>query len=226
MNLRERFGIDDRRQRQVTWLLEIGLVGMFFIGLDRGNMGIVVNTGVALAVTQLPPVLGRDLGVPMDPGLVLWITGAVFLHAFGTIGLPGSITTPYQSLWWYDHLTHGLSASIVAAVGYASARAIDVHRDDVYFPPKFTFVFILLFVLAFGVFWEVIEFGVSKLGALLGGGAVLTQYGLEDTMFDLVFDLVGAVIVAIWGTARLSGVVDALADRLDARGRRPGRNDD
>ena len=220
MNLRDRLGIGDRRQRQVTWFLEIGLIGMFFIGLDRGNTGIVVNTGVALAVTQLPPVLERDLGIPMDPGLVLWITLAVFLHAFGTVGLPGSLTTPYRSLWWYDHLTHALSASIVAAVGYASARAIDVHRDDVSLPPKFMAVFILLFVLAFGVFWEVIEFAIGKLGALLGGAAVLTQYGLEDTMLDLVFDLVGAVIVALWGTARLSGVVDALADRLDARGPR------
>lgn len=226
MNLRERLGIGDQRQRQITWLLEIGLIGMFFIGLDRANTGIIVNTGVALVVAQLPPVLERDLGIPMDPGLVLWITLAVFLHAFGTVGLPGgSPLTPYQSLWWYDHLTHALSASIVAAVGYASARALDVHREDVYLPPKFTFAFILLFVLAFGVFWEVIEFAVGKLGAVLGG-RVLTQYGLEDTMLDLVFDLVGAVIVATWGTARLSGVVDALADRLDTRRPRSGRNDD
>jgi len=45
---------------------------------------------------------------------------------------------------------------------------------------------------------------------------VLTQYGLEDTMLDLIFDTAGAAVVAIWGGARLSGVVTALAERFDA----------
>jgi len=76
------------RQRQLTYLMEIGLVGMLFVGIERGNGGIVINTGVALAVTQLPPLLERDYEIPMDPRLTLWITTAVFLHAFGTVGLP------------------------------------------------------------------------------------------------------------------------------------------
>ncbi|EMA44146.1 hypothetical protein [Halococcus saccharolyticus] len=216
MNLRDRIGITERRQRQLTWAMEVGLVGMFFIGLDRGTTGIVVNTGIALLVTRLPSVLEHDFGIPMDPGLTLWITSAVFLHAFGTVGLPGSPLTPYQSVWWYDHLTHGLSASVVAAVGYAAVRALDVHSDEVSYPPEFTVVFVFLFVLAFGVLWEVIEFTVAELAAVLGTGSVLTQYGLEDTMLDLIFDTVGAAVVAIWGGARLSGVVSALADRFDA----------
>jgi hypothetical protein len=135
-------------------------------------------------------VLERDLGVPMDAGLVLWITAAVFFRAFGTGDLPSSPTTPYQSLWRYDHVTHALSASIVAAVGYASARAVDVYCEDVSLPSRFAFAFVLLFVLAFGVFWEVIEFVVVVLGTLLGG-ATLTQYDLGDTMLNLVFDLGG-----------------------------------
>jgi hypothetical protein len=135
-------------------------------------------------------VLERDLGVPMDAGLVLWITAAVSFRAFGTGDLPGSPTTPYQSLWRYDHVTHALSASIVAAVGYASARAVDVYCEDVSLPSRFAFAFVLLFVLAFGVFWEVIEFVVVVLGTLLGG-ATLTQYDLGDTMLNLVFDLGG-----------------------------------
>jgi hypothetical protein len=225
MRIRDRLGIGTGRQRRLAWALEVGLVGMLLLGIVRGRVGIVVNSTIALAVTQLPPVLERDLGIPMDPGLVLWITAAVFLHVFGTVGFPGSPATPYQSLWWYDHLTHALSASIVAAVGYASARAVDVHRADVYLPPTFTFVFILLFVLAFGVLWEVLEFAVGGLGTYLGA-TILTQYGLEDTMLDLVFDLVGAVIVATWGGTRLSGVVEALVARLDARRARLGGDED
>lgn len=217
MNLRDRLGISQRRQRHLAWLMELSLVGMFFIGLDRGDTGIVVNTGVALAVTQLPAVLEREYDIAMDAGLTLWITAAVFLHGFGTVGLPGSPLSPYQSIWWWDHLTHALSASVIAAVGYATARALDLHSDDVHLPSRFMFVFILLFVLAFGVFWEILEFAIAQAGPLFGLGSddVLTQYGFEDTMFDLVFNTIGAVIVAVWGTAHLNDLVGSIAARLD-----------
>ena len=219
MRVRDYLGISARRQRQVTWIMEVSLVGIFLVGLLEGNTKVVVNTLLALAVTRLPGLLQRDFGLPMDAGLTLWITAAVFLHAFGSVGLPGTALSPYQSFWWYDHVTHALSASVVAAAGYATVRALDVHSDDVHFPREFMVLFIFLFVLAFGVFWEVIEFTVSELSSVLGSGSILTQYGLEDTMLDLVFDTVGAAVVAVWGGARLSGVAQALAARLDSQRR-------
>jgi hypothetical protein len=36
-----------------------------------------------------------------------------------------------------------------------------------------------------------------------------------DTMLDLLFNAIGGVLVAIWGTAYLSDVVGALATRFD-----------
>ncbi|MFB6170746.1 MAG: hypothetical protein ABEJ06_06315 [Haloarculaceae archaeon] len=230
MRIRDVLGISRKRQRQVVRLMETSLVGMFFIGLYLGSTGIVVNCAVGLGVTKLPGLLERDYGIPMDAGLTLWITAAVFLHALGTIPLPADVValvgtvppgaeraTLYGVGGWWDHLTHALSASVVAGAGYAAIRALDEHSDAIDVPPRFTFVFVLLFVLAFGVFWEVIEFTVSELAQVAGVGSALTQYGLEDTMRDLVFDTVGAVVVAIWGTGHLTGVVDALRRRMDAR---------
>jgi hypothetical protein len=162
-------------------------------------------------------MLERDYDIPMDAGLTLWITSAVFLHGLGTVGLPWSGASFYQTVWWWDHLTHALSSSVVAAVGYATTRALDRHSEAIYLPPRFTFVFVLLFVLAFGVLWEVVEFALGGLASILGSGNVLTQYGLGDTMLDLVFDTVGAVVVATWGTAHLTGVVGAIQDRIEAR---------
>jgi hypothetical protein len=217
VKLRDWLGISADWQRRLTYGMELALVGILFIGLDRGNTGIIVNTAVALGVTQLPPILRRDYGIPMDTGLTLWITSAVFLHALGTVGLPGAGVSFYKSTWWWDHLTHALSSSIVAAVGYATARSFHEHSEEVNLPPKFMFVFILLFVLAFGVLWEVIEFTLGELATVLGAGSVLTQYGLEDTMLDLIFDTAGAIIVAVWGTAHLSGIVDAIGEYVATR---------
>jgi hypothetical protein len=239
VRLRERVGLSPRTQHALVWLMEAGLVGMLLVGLWLRHPGIVVNTGVALLVAQLPPILQRDYGIPMDLGLTLWITGAVFLHALGTIPLPvwlvdvvaappadARYATLYASEGWWDHLTHGLSASVVAGVGYATARALDEYADGVRFPDRFIFVYIVLFVVAFGVLWEVLEFGLSEAAAALGGGSVLTQYGLSDTMLDLVFDTVGAVVVGLWGTAHLNDVASAIGRRFEADTRtgRSGRD--
>ncbi|UPM42772.1 hypothetical protein [Halocatena salina] len=209
--------LGDRLERRLVWVMQVGLVGMFFIGLDRRNTGIIVNSLIGLAVAQLPPLMERDYDIPMDPTLTLWITVAVFFHALGTVGIPGADLSFYRSVWWWDHLTHALSASVVAAAGYATVRAIDLHTDKIHLPSKFMFVFLLLFVLAFGVLWEVLEFVVSEAARVVGGEPILTQYGLEDTMLDLVFNAVGAIVVALWGTAYLSGVVGALAEQFDDR---------
>ena len=213
MRVRDKLHVSERQQEYLTRAMELSLVGIFFIGLERGNLGIVVNAAIAFLITFLPAILERDYEIPMDAGLSLWITTAVFLHAVGTLG-------PYsnETFWWWDHMTHMLSSSLVAAIGYATTRAIDRHSDDIYLPPNFMFVFILLFTVAFGVIWEVIEFALGGLSTVVGA-SVLTQYGLEDTMLDLMFDTLGGIVVAVWGTAYLSDVVGALTSRLDGRGR-------
>ena len=218
MRVRDTIGLNASHQRRLTHAMQVVLVGLLFVGLERRSLGVVVNASIGLGVTYLPALLERDYEVPMDAGLTLWITTAVFLHSLGTVGIPGVGRSFYNSIWWWDHLTHTLSSTIVAATGYATARAIGEHTSDIYLPERFMFVFILLFVLAFGVFWEVIEFAVGGLSATLGSGSILTQYGLEDTMLDLLFDALGGVIVALWGTAYLTDVVGAISDRLEGQG--------
>jgi len=228
MRIRDFLGISQRRQAQLTRVMEVSLVGMLFIGLFVNSPGIVVNAGVGILVTQLVPALERDYGIPMDPALVLWITAAVFLHALGTIPLPadwvdavGSVeagqtrASLYKSSGWWDHMTHALSSSVVAAAGYSTVRALDEHDDGIVIPPRFVFVFIVLFVLAFGVLWEVLEFAIGGAAELFGTGSVLTQYGVEDTLLDLVYNSLGAVVVGVWGTAYLTDVVGAIETRLE-----------
>nr|WP_231185060.1 hypothetical protein [Haladaptatus sp. DYF46] len=200
--------LSDRQQRRLVRALQVVLVGVLAFGVYRANIGIIVNTAVALALMELPAVLERDYRLPIDAGLTLWIVVPVFLHAIGTVGL-------YHSIGLWDQLTHTLSSSLVAAAGYTTVRALDIHADSVYLPKTFMVLFILLFTLAFGVLWELLEFGLDGLATTLGTASVLSQYSLENTMLDLVFDSVGGIIVAIWGAAHLSNVSDAVAARFD-----------
>jgi hypothetical protein len=216
VRIRDRLGITEHRQKQLTWFFQVIMAGVLLVGIWGREIPIIVNAGGALLIAQLVPLLERDYDVPLDAGLTLWITSAVFLHAFGTIGIPGGDSF-YRTIWWWDHMTHALSASVVAAVGYATVRAIDEHSDAVSLPSKFVFVFILLFVLAFGVLWEVLEFVIGLAADELGAQTVLTQYGLTDSLMDLVFNTMGAVVVATWGTAHLQDVAGYIEKRLDER---------
>lgn len=205
--LRDRLDISEVTQTRLTRLMQLVLVGILVLGVVRGSLTTIVNAGAALAVTWLPAVMERDYNIPLDAGLTLWITSAVFLHAVGALG-------PYRSVWWWDHVTHTLSASIVGGAGYTAVRAFDEHSDEVHVPSEFTFVFVLLFVLAFGVYWEVLEYLLGVVTEAFGSGKILTQYGLEDTMMDLLFDAAGGVIVAIWGTVHLTDLVGAVTERF------------
>jgi len=199
-------------QRATSRGMQVAIAVILLVGLFTRNLSIIVNAGLALLVTFLPAVLRRDYRIPLNAGLTLWITTALFLHTLGMLGL-------YSDVWWWDHATHTLSATIIAAIGYTTTRALDIYSDALYIPPRFMAVFILLFTIAIGVFWEVLEFSVRIGADALALDPVLIQYGLSDSLLDLVFDAVGAVIVAFFGTQVFSDVVDVLVDYIDrARG--------
>ncbi|WP_436908680.1 hypothetical protein [Halosimplex marinum] len=194
------------------------MFGVLGVGIWTGDLGIAVNAGVGLLATFLPAVLDRDLDVTMDAGLVLWIAVAMFLHAFGTLPLPGlGFSTLYSETWWWDHVTHTLSASLVAGVAYTAARAVDDRSEAIHFPPQFLFAYLLVFVVAFGVLWELLEFYITVVSGLIGDETILTQYGLDDTVLDIVYDTLGGVLVAAFGAAHLNGLSDQLVARFEER---------
>ena len=68
--------------------------------------------------------------------------------------------------------------------------------------------------MAFGVLRELLEFYVGVVSQLLGSEEVLTQYGLDDSVLDLMYDALGGAIVAVFGNVHLTGLADQLAARL------------
>ena len=206
--IRDRLDAPDALVRRISQVMQLALAVLLLFGLVRRDLTTVVNAGVALGITFLPAVLERDAKLPIEPGLVFWLTAAVFLHAIGSAGLYGVVGQ-------WDSLTHTISASIVAAAGYAVVRAIDLHSDEVYLPAPMLFAFILVFVLAFGVVWELLEFAIDESARLLGLQAVVAQYGLSDTIVDLVYDGFGAVVAAVWGSFYLTDLSQRIAGRLE-----------
>ncbi len=109
-----------------------------------------------------------------------------------------------------------MSASLVAGVGYTAARAIDLHSHDIHIPRRLYLVFIFVVVLTFGVIWELIEFGLDLTADATGVTMPLAQHGLDDTVRDLVFNSLGALLVAVFGHVHLSDLADAVRVRFIA----------
>lgn len=190
-------------QRAAVRTMQAGMGVIVAYALVRTEWTLLVNSVVPLAVTFLPALLRREYGYTMDPLLVLWVTLASALHAAGAVGF-------YGAVGWYDSLTHTVSASLVAVVGYAVARAAERHTGGVSFNDTFRVAFVLLFVLAAGVVWELLEFASGGLALLVGGEAVLAQYGAADIAKDLLFDAVGGLLVAGWSSGRFDGLAHAV----------------
>ena len=188
-----------RTQRRLTGGMQAVLAGIVVYGVVAGEPKAITNGSISLAITAVPALLERNYRIPLDPWLGLWITLAVFLHTMGSAGL-------YAQLEWWDHLTHAMSASLVAGVGYTFARAVDLHSDRIHLPRQFFFVYVLVVVLSFGVLWELFEFGLDIAADATGITMPLAQHGLDDTVRDLMFNSLGALVVATFGQAHLTGV--------------------
>lgn len=198
-----------QNQRRITFGMQIVLFGLVGFGAIDGNPKTIINGGIAFLMTFLPALLERNYGLPLDPWLALWITTAVFLHTLGSAGL-------YGQIYWWDNLTHAMSGSLVAAVGYTAAHAIDLHSDDIHVPRRFFFVYLFVVVLSFGVIWELFEFGLDIIAAETGLPMPLAQHGLDDTVRDAMFNSLGALLVAVFGQVHLSDIAVTVQERFSA----------
>ena len=196
-------------QRRLTRGMQIVLAAIVAYGAVVGEPKAITNGGLGLFVTFVPALVERNYDIPLDPWLGVWITAAVFFHTLGSAWF-------YAQIGWWDHLTHALSASLIAGAGYTALRAVDLHSDAIRIPTRFAFVFIFVVVLAFGVVWELFEFALDIVADETGIAMPLAQHGLDDTVLDLTYNSIGALIVATFGQAYLSGVAERVRDGLFA----------
>lgn len=195
--------------------LQGSILGLLVVAVRRRNVAAAVNAFGALVLAMLPIVLGitsrilLERPLALDPLLAVWLGVAGFLHSLGMLGL-------YDSTWWWDHLTHTVSAALVAALLYAALLAFPSLPEHTPFPRDVgsltvTFTFVI------GVFWELLELVARDVADRLDVEPVLVHYGWDDTAIDLVFDLVGAIVVVALDVRVFGPIVEqfpALTERV------------
>ena len=181
--------------RAVQRGVRIAIVSVFVEGLRRDNLGAVVNGVVALATSYLPSLLEWRYDVSFRPWQRLFTETAMFAHAFGMLGR-------YEDTWWWDHVTHTASAGILGSIVHVAARRAD--RD-----PR---PYVLAIVAGGGVVWEAGEYVIHWTTDRLNIDPVLIPYSARDSVLDLVFNVVGALVVVRFGDRLLGNFYEEGAD--------------
>ena len=190
----------DRGLRLAAHALQLLLAGVFvYAALVARSVGLSINTGLPFLIGLVPLYVRWRHDYRLNAVLTLLVVGGAAFHSVGSLGL-------YRTIGWFDQVAHGVAGALVAGLGYALVRVVETQHDEVKIPPKLRFAFIVVFAIAVGVAWEMVEFSLELAATALGGEALLAQYDLADVVLDLQFDVVGAVVIALWGTSYFDGL--------------------
>ncbi len=163
------------------------------VGLPTLSMGILVDSPQRLhlvvmgAVCMVPTILRAMRVVELPAPLVVLIVTSSSLHGYGLL------FDLYDETEWFDNITHTLSSMTVGIIVFYAVMCIQYYSGSkVNFTGRGLTVITALISLSFGVYWEVMEYVLDSLTTSVA------QYSPYDTVTDLVWDSMGALLASLW----------------------------
>lgn len=173
-------------QRMTLTLQAVLLVGMVMAAWQQQWLT-AVTTCAILVVTLLPLVLGRRFAVFIPPELEALASVFVFASLF-----LGEVRGYYARFWWWDAALHTASGFLLGILGFLLVYVLNEKEEiDFHMKPGFVALFAFMFAVGMGALWEIFEFGMDGFF-----GLNMQKSGLVDTMWDLIVDTVGALVIA------------------------------
>lgn len=168
-----------------------GTLAVFVEGLREWNSNAVVNAALMFTATYLPDIAEGMYNVNFQPWQRVYTEITMLTHAVGFLG-------PYDDIWWWDHVTHVLSATLLGGFVHVAAhrRGRSPKRD------------VLTALVGGGLLWESMEYTIHGLSNRLRIEPVLVYYGPRDTLEDLLFNLLGALLVIVLGDRLLQNFIE------------------
>jgi len=175
----------------VYWSMCILVLLAAGIFLLRGDLAASGSTALIFLLMLVPSILKERYRMYLPFSLELAIVTFIFLTLF-----LGGVAQFYDRIPFWDKFLHFQSGLILGASGYVVVYLLNEHRKtELNLSPGFVSLFAVTFSLALGVVWEIFEFA----GDTLSGDTFWQGVLLADTMWDLIADGVGALIVSIIG---------------------------
>jgi len=155
----------------------------------------VITAGI-IAITLVPLFLKKGLDVFIPPEFELLAIAFVFASLF-----LGEVRGYYVRFWWWDIVLHTASGFLLGIVGFLLVHILnEIEEIDLNMKPGFVAFFAFLFAVGMGASWEIFEFGMDLFfGMNMQKPMLGDPSGLTDTMWDLIVDTLGALIISLLG---------------------------
>ncbi len=169
------------------WTLRVLLFGAIPYSFYVHDYLFIFGAISAVIVSLLPAYWERNLKARLPLDLDLLVATALFLHI-----VLGEILRFYDTHWYFDKFMHFYGTGIIALLAFLTVFTFHwTHKVRLSLP--LIAYFTVIFSMAVGAFWEIGEFLIDQ---IFGRN---TQYSLENTMWDLIFNFFGGSAAAILG---------------------------
>lgn len=191
--------IQDSYRNTVTLSVYYGVYALVLVAVGifvlRGNWESAVSAGLIFLLMFVPTILKERyrlyLPFTLDFALVVFIFLTLFLGEVGRF---------YDRIPLWDKFLHFQSGLLLGAAGYVLVYALNEHKKfKLDLSPGFVSIFAVTFSLAIGAVWEVLEFAGDSYFSLHIVGYPYWQGSNADSMWDLIADGGGALLVSIVG---------------------------
>jgi len=171
----------------LSWLMKITLVGLLPYEIYKGDYLFVAATCLSITFSFIPAMADRNYRIHLPLELDFLVTSAIFLNTF-----MGEWLKFYEKIPIFDKVMHFYGTAVTALLAFMVVYSLHFARKLRLTLP-FIGVFTVVFAMAMGVIWEIFEFWVDIIFAKQ------MQKGLDDTMWDMMYNLAGGAIVAFFG---------------------------
>jgi hypothetical protein len=171
----------------LSWLMKLILIGSFPYSVYKGDYLYSIAAVVAIALSLTPSIIERNYRVTLPFELDFLITLSIFAHIFF-----GEQMHFYERFWLWDKILHVYGSAVVSLLAFILVYTFH-STGKLRLTLPFIGLFTVVFTLAVGGIWEIGEFTVDKLLDLN------TQRGLDNTMWDIINNLVGGTLAALLG---------------------------
>jgi uncharacterized membrane protein YjdF len=182
--------------RRISLVLKVILLAGFLGALWERQWATAVITLGIIAITMVPLVLKKRFQVSIPPEFEVLAIGFVFASLF-----LGEVRGYYEHYWWWDIALHTASGFLLGIVGFLLVYILNETEEiGVHMKPGFVAFFAFLFALGMGALWEIFEFAMDQLlGTNMQKPMLGDPSGLTDTMWDLIVDALGALVISLLG---------------------------
>jgi uncharacterized membrane protein YjdF len=198
-------------QRRLSFAIKTVLIIETVIAVwEEQWLTAAITIGIIL-ITLIPLIMKKkfSLFIPQEFELlaITFIFASLFL---------GEVHEYYTRFWWWDIALHTGSGLLLGILGFLLVYILNESDEiDLHMNPGFVAFFAFLFAVGIGVLWEIFEFSMDSLfGTNMQKEMLGDPSGLTDTMWDLIVDTLGALVISALGYGYLkSGKKESFLER-------------